>query len=150
MDESPTKSNNTALVFCFPLLHRDNITIFKEIHVWIHFTKSKSFTARFNVTLMGSNVHLSLLEKAVDGARKGKILLYFFSDCGESSVKSCLSGQNLTAVRNEERIFSIDWTSSRAGAEKHILYVLHLIQGRDFNLLLFLSGCGCQSSKSQL
>lgn len=70
------------------------------------------------------------------------IYLFIFWDCGESSVKSCLSGQNLTAVRNKEGIFSGDWTSSRAGAETHIPYVLHLTQGRHCNLLLFLSGCG--------
>lgn len=39
------------------------------------FTESKSFTARFNITLMESNV--SLLAKAVIGAQKEEKLSFF-------------------------------------------------------------------------
>lgn len=81
---------------------------------------------------------ISLLEKAVIGAQKEERLtwffFFFFCDSGESSLKSYLSGQNLTAVRNEKGIFPSDSTSSRVGAEKHIPYVLHLIPGRDSSL----------------
>lgn len=49
------------------------------------------------MTLMESNI--SLLEKAVVGAQKEERLSYFFfCNCRESSPKSYLSGQNLTAV----------------------------------------------------